>query len=92
MSVTAGHLPLRDLAALQLPDRPPLNAEQAAELSSLFKVLASDSRLRLLHALDRAGEHDAGRGEERPPCVTRLLELGLCLTEQAPCFVREGRQ
>ena len=127
MSVTAGHLPLRDLAALQLPDRPPLNAEQAAELGSLFKVLASDSRLRLLHALDRAGELCVGdlaaalemspqavsnqlqrlvdrrilgahrRGNNVfyrivDPCVSRLLELGLCLTEQAPCFVREGRQ
>lgn len=30
--------------------------EQAAQLGALFKILANDTRLRLLHALVRAGE------------------------------------
>lgn len=34
----------------------PLTAERAAELAALFKILASDTRLRLLHALHRSGE------------------------------------
>ncbi len=39
-----------------LRDRPLLDLPQATELMRLFKILASDSRLRLLHALERAGE------------------------------------
>jgi ArsR family transcriptional regulator, lead/cadmium/zinc/bismuth-responsive transcriptional repressor len=39
-----------------LTERPLLTAGQAAEVAALFKVLANDSRLRLLHALERAGE------------------------------------
>ncbi len=44
------------------PDAPNLNERelltqpQAAELAGIFKLLASDSRLRMLHALERAGE------------------------------------
>lgn len=37
---------------------------QAGELAELFKILASDTRLRLLHALIRAGEM----------CVNELAE------------------
>lgn len=40
----------------ELAGRPPLDAEKATELESLFKVLASDTRLRLLHELARHGE------------------------------------
>ena len=36
--------------------RPLISAEQGGQLASLFKVLANDTRLRLLHALARAGE------------------------------------
>jgi DNA-binding transcriptional ArsR family regulator len=39
-----------------LRERPLLTLEQAAEIEGLFKILANDTRLRLLHALSRAGE------------------------------------
>jgi DNA-binding transcriptional ArsR family regulator len=39
-----------------LRKRPLLTLEQADELAVVFKVLANDTRLRLLHALVRAGE------------------------------------
>lgn len=39
-----------------LEERPLLTPAQAAELVSVFKVLANDTRLRLIHALVRAGE------------------------------------
>jgi ArsR family transcriptional regulator, lead/cadmium/zinc/bismuth-responsive transcriptional repressor len=39
-----------------LTERPLLDGAQAGELVRLFEVLASDTRLRLLHALERAGE------------------------------------
>ncbi len=100
-----------------LADRPLITADQAGEVVGLFKVLASDSRLRLLHALERAGELCVSELAEqvrmRPqavsnqlqrlldrrilacrregnnvfyriadPCVTSLLDLGLCLIEE----------
>ena len=40
----------------RLGNRPLLSGEQATRLMRLFKVLANDTRLRLLHALVRAGE------------------------------------
>jgi len=39
-----------------LTDRPLLTPIQAGDLAAVFKVLANDTRLRLLHALVRAGE------------------------------------
>src|SRR3954463_1024408 len=39
-----------------LNERPLLTPEQATGLMGVFKVLANDTRLRLLHALARAGE------------------------------------
>ncbi len=39
-----------------LRDRELLDQARAGELMRLFKVLANDGRLRLLHALERAGE------------------------------------
>lgn len=39
-----------------LPDRSLLKPSQALELATVFKVLSNDTRLRLLHALARAGE------------------------------------
>jgi ArsR family transcriptional regulator, lead/cadmium/zinc/bismuth-responsive transcriptional repressor len=103
-----------DPAQPPLAERPLIDEAQAHELVSLFKVLASDSRLRLLHALERAEElcvtdlaAEVGMtpqavsnqlqrlvdrrilaAERRgnnvfyrivDPCVTSLLELGLCL-------------
>jgi DNA-binding transcriptional ArsR family regulator len=40
----------------KLDERPLITNEQAAGLMDLFKVLANDTRLRLLHALARSGE------------------------------------
>ena len=39
-----------------LKDRPLLSPVQAGGLAAVFKVLANDTRLRLLHALVRADE------------------------------------
>ena len=47
-----------------LIERPLLNAVQSSELARLFDVLASDTRLRLLHALVLLGD----------PCMTDLAE------------------
>lgn len=100
-----------------LASRPLLSTIDAEELVRLFKMLASDTRLRLLHALERAGElcvtDLAAELEMSPqamsnqlqrlvdrrivasrregnrhlyriadPCVTGLLDLGLCLLEE----------
>ncbi len=52
----------------ELAARPLIAASQAARLEAVFKVLASDTRLRLLHALVRSGQL----------CVTDLgAEVGL---------------
>lgn len=40
----------------KLDERPLISPEEALELSTLFKIFANDNRLRLLHALVRAGE------------------------------------
>jgi ArsR family transcriptional regulator, lead/cadmium/zinc/bismuth-responsive transcriptional repressor len=37
-------------------NRPPLSIEQAAELEAIFKLLANQTRLRMLHAVVRARE------------------------------------
>src|SRR6266536_1502464 len=37
-------------------ERPLIDQPHAAALSRLFKILANDTRLRLLHALERGGE------------------------------------
>jgi ArsR family transcriptional regulator, lead/cadmium/zinc/bismuth-responsive transcriptional repressor len=39
-----------------LRERPPLDPASAAGIAALFKILASDTRLRLLHALTRSAE------------------------------------
>jgi DNA-binding transcriptional ArsR family regulator len=41
---------------LELHQRALLSIEEASELASLFKILASETRLRLLHALVIGGE------------------------------------
>jgi len=101
-----------------LKDRPLLRPIQAGGLAAMFKVLANDTRLRLLHALVRAHEmcvtdltaavamkpqavsnqlqrlSDLGILSSRrdgnsifyrlvDPCVTALLDQGLCLMEDA---------
>jgi ArsR family transcriptional regulator, lead/cadmium/zinc/bismuth-responsive transcriptional repressor len=39
-----------------LPDQEAITTDQAAELEDLFKILANDTRLRLLHTLARVEE------------------------------------
>jgi DNA-binding transcriptional ArsR family regulator len=101
-----------------LRERPLLTYAQAGDLAVLFKVLANDTRLRLLHALARGREltptalaeavgmkaqavsnqlqrlldrgilatrRDGNNVHYRiaDRCVTGLLDLGLCLMEEA---------
>ena len=40
----------------KLTERPLISSEEAVELSALFRIFANNNRLRLLHALARAGE------------------------------------
>jgi len=100
-----------------LRHRPLIGQTQADELVRLYKILASDTRLRLLHAIERAGELSvtdlaaevgmksqtvsnqlqrlvdgrivASRREGSrlfyrisDPCVTGLIDLGMCLLEE----------
>lgn len=100
-----------------LIDRPLIDDRAAFELEGLFKILANDNRLRLLHALERAGELPVGELADEvgmsvqavsnqlqrlldqkiltarrdgnhvryriiDPCVTGLLDLGLCLIDE----------
>jgi|SRR5215211_6721701 len=106
-----------DAGKLALRDRPLMGGDQADELVRLYKVLGSDTRLRLLHAIERAGELSvtalatevgmkpqavsnqlqrlldsrivASRREGSrlfyriaDPCVTGLIDLGMCLLEE----------
>jgi ArsR family transcriptional regulator, lead/cadmium/zinc/bismuth-responsive transcriptional repressor len=99
---------------------------RADELGRLFKMLASDTRLRLLHALERSGElcvtDLAAEIEMTPqaisnqlqrladrrivacrrqgnrlfyrtadPCVSGLLDLGLCLLEESEKVRRRSK-
>ena len=61
-----------------LGDRPLLTPSQATELEELFKVLGNDTRLRLLHALVRAGEmcvNDlAGELGMKPQAISNQLQ------------------
>lgn len=101
-----------------LKDRDLITFTQAGKLTALFKLLANDTRLRLLHALARSetlcvtelaaavgmkpqavsnqlqrlldrGILKAARYGNNiyyhivDPCVLRMLELGLCLIEEA---------
>ena len=100
-----------------LGDRPLISDDVAARLQAVFKVLANEGRLKLIHALERAGElpvteladtvamttqacsnqlqrlvdqgilaarRDGNHVYYRivDPCVTGLLDLALCLTEE----------
>ncbi len=100
-----------------LATRPLITDASAARLQAVFKVLANEGRLKLIHALERAGEmtvtelaetvamstqacsnqlqrlvdqgvlvarRDGNHMHYRilDPCVTGLLDLALCLTEE----------
>ncbi len=68
-----------------LKQRPLLNPIQAGGLAALFKVLANDTRLRLLHALVRSQEVGvtdlAARLAMKPQAISnqlqRLADLGI---------------
>lgn len=68
-----------------LKDRPLLTPEQAGELEDLFKVLANDTRLRLLHTIAKHEEicvsDLAGSVEMKPQAVSnqlqRLSDMGI---------------
>ncbi|MGL6094889.1 MAG: ArsR/SmtB family transcription factor [Fimbriiglobus sp.] len=72
-------------SAPSLRDRPLLTPVQAGGLAAVFKVLANDTRLRLLHALVRADElcvtDLAGSVGMKPQAVSnqlqRLSDLGI---------------
>jgi DNA-binding transcriptional ArsR family regulator len=73
-----------------LKDRPLLTPIQAGGLASVFKVLANDTRLRLLHALVRAEEIRvtdlAASIGMKPQAVSnqlqRLADLGIVATRR----------
>ena len=102
-----------------LEARPLIDGDRADALTGLYKVLANPHRLRLLHAIARAGELPVSAiadevdmsvqavsnqlqrlADQRilvarregtrvyyriiDPCVTGLLELGICLVEEHP--------
>lgn len=58
--------------------RPLLSVEQASDLEAIYKVLANDVRLRLLHALVRAGElcvtDLAGTLDATPQAISNQLQ------------------
>lgn len=74
-----------------LQERPLLSPIQAGGLAAVFKVLANDTRLRLLHALVRAEElcvtDLAASLGMKPQAVSnqlqRLLDLGVVATRRA---------
>jgi ArsR family transcriptional regulator, lead/cadmium/zinc/bismuth-responsive transcriptional repressor len=75
----------------QLSERPLIAPDQAAEVADLFKVLASDTRLRLLHAIARGGEVRAGElaaavGMTQQAVsnqLQRLVDRRICATRRA---------
>lgn len=108
---------IADTKKPELSDWPLIDKLQAKELVRLYKILASDTRLRLLHALVRVEElsvtaladeidmttqavsnqlqrlldsrivtnrREGSRLYYRiaDPCVTGLIDLGLCLLEE----------
>lgn len=107
-----------DPAKPELCDRPLIDGAQAGGVRQLFRVLANEGRVRMIHALERAGElclsdlarevgmspqavsnqvsrlADQGILSSRrdgknvfyrvaDPCVSSLLDLALCLSEEA---------
>jgi DNA-binding transcriptional ArsR family regulator len=62
----------------ELAERPLVSAETASGLARLFKLLANDTRLRLVHALHREGEvcvtDLAARVEMTPQAVSNQLQ------------------
>jgi DNA-binding transcriptional ArsR family regulator len=73
-----------------MPEQEPISAEQASELEDLFKILANDTRLRLLHTLARVEEMcvcDLANAVEMTPQaisnqLQRLLDRGIVATRR----------
>ncbi|MGH3253051.1 MAG: ArsR/SmtB family transcription factor [Trebonia sp.] len=72
-------------------ERELLGPRQAEQVAALFKVLASDTRLRLLHALARGGEVRAGdlasavgmTQQAVSNQLQRLVDRRICATRRA---------
>lgn len=87
---TSCRTPRTNKGERNLSDRPLLSPVQAGGLASVFKVLANDTRLRLLHALLRADElcvtDLATRLGMQPQAISnqlqRLLDLGIVATRR----------
>ena len=79
-----------------LENRPLLSLDQAGDLAGVFKVLANDTRLRLLHALTRAGEmcvndlaESVGmKAQAVSNQLQRLLEMGIVASKRDGCNIR----
>ena len=82
---------MRGGLCLALSERPLIGAGQAAEVADLFKVLGSDTRLRLLHAIARGGEVRAGdlavavgmTQQAVSNQLQRLVDRRICATRRA---------
>lgn len=74
-----------------LPEQMPLSSKQALELEDLFKILANDTRLRLLHTLARVEEMCvcdlASAVEMTPQAISnqlqRLSDRGIVATRRS---------
>ena len=75
----------------ELRDRPLIDAAQVARLRRLFKVLGNEGRLRVIHALERAGElrhSDLAKEVGMTPQalsnqVTRLVDQGILTSRRS---------
>ncbi|MBN4047419.1 winged helix-turn-helix transcriptional regulator [Acidimicrobiaceae bacterium AH-315-P05] len=52
--------PSTEIIPRSLAERPLIGAPEVNQLASLFRVLASDTRLRILHTIARSGEAAVG--------------------------------
>lgn len=91
LAADAAELAFAGRAVTALSERPLIGAGQAAEVADLFKVLASDTRLRLLHAIARDGEVRAGdlalavgmTQQAVSNQLQRLVDRRICATRRA---------
>jgi ArsR family transcriptional regulator, lead/cadmium/zinc/bismuth-responsive transcriptional repressor len=70
--------PSTDLIPAALAQRPLIGGSEVDELAGLFRVLASDTRLRILHTIARSGEVTVGdianNVEASPQTVSNHLQ------------------
>jgi len=80
---------------IMLPEQEPITNEQASELEDLFKILANDTRLRLLHTLARVEEMcvcDLANAVEMTPQaisnqLQRLSDRGIVSTRRSGTMI-----